>query len=133
VTLLGCVFLQEHTKDHADGSTTWWTPPTTPKPTTPRDAPPRTPQVVLQYKEPAIPAGVKVSAFIIGSVLALFGLFYPATETSRSLGDTSCSVLEKIMKGGDCRYFDASELGTRIVALVIGVVLVLAAVPTDEY
>ena len=32
------VLLPEHTENHADGPTQWWTPPTTPNPTTSRDA-----------------------------------------------------------------------------------------------
>jgi hypothetical protein len=32
------VLLVEHTENHADGPTTWWTLPTTSKPTTTRDA-----------------------------------------------------------------------------------------------
>ncbi len=39
MALLGCVFLPEHTKDHADGPTHRWTLTATSNPTTPRDAP----------------------------------------------------------------------------------------------
>lgn len=55
MALLGCVFLQEYTKDQADGPTTSWTPPTTSKPTTPRDAPGHADGPTIWWASPMTP------------------------------------------------------------------------------